>query len=128
MTWSGGHFKIYFGMCDLTFVFIFDLFWDGCNKLWLGVLAIQAINRPGHLKVEVRVLLCFCLSLLRCLHLDLQFWRDWRSWRSVSLISEFLGLRGLLRLGCIRAFVWLPVYHVVATVICFEGSPVYLEK
>ena len=20
------------------------------------------------------------LSLLRCLHLDLQFWRDWRSW------------------------------------------------
>ena len=38
------------------------------------------------------------------------------------------GLRGLLRLGCVWAFVWLPVYHVVATVICFEGSPVYLEK
>ena len=29
------------------------------------------------------------LSLLRCLRLDLQFWRDWRSWQSVSLISEF---------------------------------------
>ena len=39
------------------------------------------------------------LSLLRCLRLDLQFWRDWQSWQSVSLISEFLGLRGLLRLG-----------------------------
>ena len=68
------------------------------------------------------------LSLLRCLHLDLQFWRDWQSWRLVSLISEFLGLRGLLRLGYIWAFVWLPVYLVVATVICFKGSPVYLEK
>ena len=68
------------------------------------------------------------LSLLRCLHLDLQFWRDWRSWRSVSLISEFLGLGGLLRLGYIWALVGLPVYLVVAMVICFEGSPVYLEE
>ena len=42
--------------------------------------------------------------------------------------SEFLGLRGLLRLGYIWAVVWLPVYLVVAMVICFEGSPVYLEK
>ena len=42
---------------------------------------------------------------------------------------QIFGVEGfLLRLGCIRAFVWLPVYHVVATVICFEGSPVYLEK
>ena len=68
------------------------------------------------------------LSLLQCLHLDLQFWRDWRSWRSVFLISEFLGLRVLFRLGCVWAFVWLSVYPVVATVICFKGSPVYLEK
>ena len=68
------------------------------------------------------------LLFLRCLCLDLQFWRDWRSWRSVSLISKFLGLRGLLRLALIWAFVWLPVYLVVATVVCFEGSPVYLEE
>ena len=68
------------------------------------------------------------LLLLQCLRLDLQFWRDWRSWRLVSLISEFLGLRGLLRLGYVWAFVWLPVYLVAATVICFEGSLVYLEK
>ena len=43
------------------------------------------------------------LLLLRCLHLDLQFWRDWRSLQSVSLISEFLRLRGLLRLGHVWA-------------------------
>ena len=44
--------------------------------------------------------------------------------------SDFriLGFRGLLRFGYIWAFVWLPVYLVVAMVICFEGSPVYLEE
>ena len=47
---------------------------------------------------------------------------------SVSLISEFLRLRGLLRLGHIWAFVWLPVCLVVATMTCFEGSPVYSEE
>ena len=36
------------------------------------------------------------------------------------LISEFMGLGGLLRLGYVWAFVWLPVYLVVVTVICFE--------
>ena len=41
---------------------------------------------------------------------------------------QILGLRGLLRLGNVWAFVWLPVCLVVATVICFEGSPVYLEE
>ena len=91
------------------------------------------IGDPGNqllwlLEGLVKGTVMLSLSLLRCLHLDLQFWRDWRSWRSVSVISEFLGLRGLLRLGCISAFVWLPVYLVVVMVICFEGSPVYLEK
>ena len=44
--------------------------------------------------------------------------------------SDFriFGVEGLLRLGYVWAFVWLPVCLVVATVICFEGSPVYLEK
>ena len=44
--------------------------------------------------------------------------------------SDFriLGLRGLHRLGHVWAFVWLPVCLVVAMVICFEGSPVYLEE
>ena len=44
--------------------------------------------------------------------------------------SDFriLGLRGLLRLGHVWAFVWLPVCLVVSTVICFKGSPVYLEE
>ena len=38
------------------------------------------------------------------------------------------GVGGLLRLGYVWAFVWLPVYLVVAMVICFEGLPVYIEK
>ena len=61
--------KIYFGMCDLTFAFIFILFWDGCNNLWFGMLAIQVINCPDHLKLGLRVLLCF----LRCLSLTCNF-------------------------------------------------------
>ena len=46
-------------MCDLAFTFVSILFWDGCNKLWSEILVVQAMNRSGRLKVEVRVLLCF---------------------------------------------------------------------
>ena len=44
-------------------MFIFILFWDGCNRLWFGILAIQVINRPGHLKVRARTPLCFAMPM-----------------------------------------------------------------
>ena len=44
--------------------------------------------------------------------------------------SDFriFGVEGFIWVRLHWAFVWLPVYHMVATVISFEGSPVYLEK
>ena len=58
--WRWVHFKIFFGMCDLTFTFAFTLvLWQLWWELWFEILAIQVINFPGHLKVGVRVLLCF---------------------------------------------------------------------
>ena len=59
--WKWGCFKIFFGMCDLTFTFAFYFFVLGQLRweLWFGILVIQAINCPGRLKVGVRVLLCF---------------------------------------------------------------------
>ena len=68
------------------------------------------------------------LSLLRCLRLYLQFLE--RLAIMVISFSDFriLGLSSLLRLGHVWAFVWLPGCLVVSMVICFEGSPVYLEE
>ena len=59
--WKWGCFKILFGACDLTFTYYFYfLFWGSCDgRLWFEILVIQVINCSGHLKVRVRVLLCF---------------------------------------------------------------------
>ena len=56
---SGGVLKFTLVCVTRPLHFILILFWGGCNKLWFGILVIQAINHFGHLKFGLKVLLCF---------------------------------------------------------------------
>ena len=110
--WRWGHFKVFFGACDLTFIFAFtfvlgQLQWE----LWFEILAIQAINCPGRLRVGVRVLLHFTYHFVMP-----KFWGTFVLWvRLVIVVIDFSGFQILW--GCGVYWGW-----TILVTFCFATS------